>query len=253
MKPRDTACGHRIAHRKWKETKQHPGKAGPGNMIGCLLGLISFHFLWAIHPIRPVETKGRLQRVQFYCACKVPKTIWNGSRTKRWHHGVVIGYYGSVQGGFPIYPLATEGQASKALFVWSILCALARSLPSLWPSHVLGMNIRYLWHMSWCWHHNIFSCTLTYGLGGEFLVAYEIPSRYFMIITCHCLDMSQENYPRDLPHTFASVMCMCNSRPCVYYYLPPEAVVLSVYLLMLHIHPAEVDNIWPYLLAPKHD
>ena len=88
-------------------------------------------------------------------------------------------------------------------------------------------------------------------MGGEFCVAYEIPSRYFMIITCHCLDMSQENYPRDLPHTFASVMCMCNSRPCVYYYLPPEAVVLSVYLLMLHIHPAEVDNISPYLLAPK--
>ena len=30
-----TACGHRIAHRKWKETKLHPGTAGPGNMLGC--------------------------------------------------------------------------------------------------------------------------------------------------------------------------------------------------------------------------
>ena len=29
--PACTACGHRIAHRKWKETKQHPGTAGPGN------------------------------------------------------------------------------------------------------------------------------------------------------------------------------------------------------------------------------
>ena len=41
-----------MAHRKWKEMKQQPGTAGPGNMIGCCL--LSFHFLWAIHPIRPV-------------------------------------------------------------------------------------------------------------------------------------------------------------------------------------------------------
>ena len=41
-----TACGHRTAHRKWKETKQQPrllpGPAVPGS---CL---VSFHFLWAI-------------------------------------------------------------------------------------------------------------------------------------------------------------------------------------------------------------
>ena len=41
-----------MAQRKWKEAKQLPGTAGPGNMLGC--SLISFHFLWAIHPIRPV-------------------------------------------------------------------------------------------------------------------------------------------------------------------------------------------------------
>ena len=41
-----TACGHRIAHRKWKETKQDPGTAGPGNRLGCCL--IYLHFLWAI-------------------------------------------------------------------------------------------------------------------------------------------------------------------------------------------------------------
>ena len=41
-----TACGHRMAHRKWKETKQQPGTAGPDNMLGCCL--VSFHFLWAI-------------------------------------------------------------------------------------------------------------------------------------------------------------------------------------------------------------
>ena len=42
-----------MAYRKWKECKQQPGTAGPGNMLGCCL--IYFHFLWAIHPIRPVE------------------------------------------------------------------------------------------------------------------------------------------------------------------------------------------------------
>ena len=41
-----------MAHQKWKEAKQLPGTAGPGNMLGCCL--ISFHFLWVIHPIRPV-------------------------------------------------------------------------------------------------------------------------------------------------------------------------------------------------------
>ena len=36
----------RMAHRIWKETKQHPGTAGPDNMLGCCL--VSFHFLCAI-------------------------------------------------------------------------------------------------------------------------------------------------------------------------------------------------------------
>ena len=40
------ACVHRMAHRKWKETKLQPGTAGPGSMLGCCL--ISLHFLWAI-------------------------------------------------------------------------------------------------------------------------------------------------------------------------------------------------------------
>ena len=32
-----------LPHRKWKETKQQPDTAGPGNMFGCCL--TSFHFL----------------------------------------------------------------------------------------------------------------------------------------------------------------------------------------------------------------
>ena len=36
----------RMAHRIWKETKQQPGTAVLGNMLGCCL--VSFHILWAI-------------------------------------------------------------------------------------------------------------------------------------------------------------------------------------------------------------
>ena len=36
----------RMANRIWKETKQEPGTAGPGNKLGYCL--ISFHFLWVI-------------------------------------------------------------------------------------------------------------------------------------------------------------------------------------------------------------
>ena len=43
-----------MAHRKWKESKQEPsmlpGPAVPGSCLIC------FHFLWAIHPIRPVQS-----------------------------------------------------------------------------------------------------------------------------------------------------------------------------------------------------
>ena len=40
-------------HRKWKEIKQQPSMLPGPAVPGCCL--ISFHFLWAIHPIRPVE------------------------------------------------------------------------------------------------------------------------------------------------------------------------------------------------------
>ena len=42
-----------MANRKWKEIKQEPGRAVQGNMLGCCL--LSFHFLWAIHPILFIE------------------------------------------------------------------------------------------------------------------------------------------------------------------------------------------------------
>ena len=43
----------RMAHRIWKETKQEPGTAEPGNMLGCCLNY--FHFLWAILSTSTVE------------------------------------------------------------------------------------------------------------------------------------------------------------------------------------------------------
>ena len=41
-----TACGHRMAHRKWKESKQQPSMLPSPAVPGC--SLVSFHFLWAI-------------------------------------------------------------------------------------------------------------------------------------------------------------------------------------------------------------
>ena len=45
----------RMARRIWKETKQQPGTAGPGNMLGSCL--VSFHFLWAILSTSTVEVE----------------------------------------------------------------------------------------------------------------------------------------------------------------------------------------------------
>ena len=43
-----------MAHRKWKEIKQQPSMLPGPAVSGCCL--VSFHFMWAIHPIRPVHT-----------------------------------------------------------------------------------------------------------------------------------------------------------------------------------------------------
>ena len=68
LRTNSTACGHRMAHRKWKEMKQQPCTAEPGNMLGsCLL---SFHFLLAI--LRP-------QAVLICCSW-----VWLQSLSYRW-------------------------------------------------------------------------------------------------------------------------------------------------------------------------
>ena len=41
-----TACGHKMVHRKWKESKQQPSMLPGPAVPGC--SLVSFHILWAI-------------------------------------------------------------------------------------------------------------------------------------------------------------------------------------------------------------
>ena len=60
-----------MAHRIWKETKQHPATAGPGNMLGSCL--VSFHFLWAILSTSTVY--GKVMRIT--CDMKILVTQWS--------------------------------------------------------------------------------------------------------------------------------------------------------------------------------
>ena len=55
MEPR----GCLVGHRKWKEAKQQPGTAGPGNILGCCL--IYIHFLWGKLSTRTVNPQYWLQ------------------------------------------------------------------------------------------------------------------------------------------------------------------------------------------------
>ena len=58
-----------LPHRKWKEIKQEPGTAGPGNMLGCCL--IYFHFRWGklstltvLRPLLQPQHMGTLGRAR---------------------------------------------------------------------------------------------------------------------------------------------------------------------------------------------
>ena len=62
-----TALVLRMAHRKWKESKQEPGTAGPGNMLGCCL--VSFRFLRAILSTSTVLVHGREDKKSEKCSC----------------------------------------------------------------------------------------------------------------------------------------------------------------------------------------
>ena len=44
---------HRMKHRKWRETKQQPSTARPGNTLGCCF--VSLHFLFYILCSRSVQ------------------------------------------------------------------------------------------------------------------------------------------------------------------------------------------------------
>ena len=51
-------------------------------------------------------------------------------------------------GWFPNLPSGDGGTGFKGPFCLINPLRAGSLAPSLWPSHVLGMNIRYLWHMS---------------------------------------------------------------------------------------------------------
>ena len=55
-----TACGHRMAYRKWKETKLEPSLLPGPAVLGS--SLVSFHFLWAILCPRPQAVVERIAR-----------------------------------------------------------------------------------------------------------------------------------------------------------------------------------------------
>ena len=65
-----TVCSHRMAHRKWKETKQQP-RMMPGPAVpGCCL--VSFHFLWAILWQHAVQWSGNTQCDYYETMTKYP-------------------------------------------------------------------------------------------------------------------------------------------------------------------------------------
>ena len=77
---RSTVLVLRMAHRKWKETKQEPGTAGPGNMLGCCL--VSLHFLCYILCSRSVGlTRRGFLKSKYYWGYKSKYCIgWEGGR-----------------------------------------------------------------------------------------------------------------------------------------------------------------------------
>ena len=62
-----------MSHRKWKKTKEQPSMLPGPALPGCCL--ISFNFLWAIHPIRPVQT----QCLKVYRVIHLPLRINGGT------------------------------------------------------------------------------------------------------------------------------------------------------------------------------
>ena len=65
----------RMAHRIWKETKQQPGTAGPGHMLGCCL--LSFNFLWTILSTSIVEVRYiHRQNVKYNMYLRIQFSRW---------------------------------------------------------------------------------------------------------------------------------------------------------------------------------
>ena len=105
-----------MAHRKRKETKLQPSTAGPGNMLGCCL--ISFHFLRAIHPIRPV-------------------------------HIILFYFRSNIQLDLPVYFFDTYLQTSMTIYL---------KICTFWGKLTTGgielFRCQIKWHENWRWWQN---------------------------------------------------------------------------------------------------
>ena len=137
-----------MAHRKWKETKQPPGTAGPGNMLGWCL--VSFHFLRAIHPIRLVH-------VFDHATVPAPTT----DRRVEWHltwyttraHGHMSQIWSTplhVQTSFSSVKMHTGGPVRSATTFCCLCFGSSGVCPSmLWlPQQLAATNMAELaWHL----------------------------------------------------------------------------------------------------------
>ena len=77
-----------MAHRKWKETKQQQGTAGPGNILGCCL--FSLPFLCDIHSIHSVCVMEMKEVIGCILPVLIPllgKWIMGADSRSRWANG----------------------------------------------------------------------------------------------------------------------------------------------------------------------
>ena len=127
-----------MTHRKWKEIKQQPsmlpGPAVPGS---CL---VSFHFRWAIHPIRPVQhfcyscLQWQVTKRNILPAVKLPDTETDRQTVHPYMHSIcggrVMPFVDTTKNDFRLPGKRGERAAGKlsvvlsTLYSTTVLCGL---------------------------------------------------------------------------------------------------------------------------------
>ena len=123
-----------MAHRIRKETKQQPGTAGTGNMLGCCL--VSFHFLWAILSTSTEHTPARWWHIctkdRHQSSCQASTKVHKERLPPEYFISVWIGR---------IFSALTE---SKYIMGWEMIRLLMQlnPPPSLCPVQARGRETR---------------------------------------------------------------------------------------------------------------